>query len=54
VAIAPAAADRGGRLPMSSGGWLLLFAVLATGLVASVVATRVAVHTRLLDALRSE
>ena len=54
VAIAPAAAERGGRLPMSAGGWLLLFAVLATGLVASVVATRVAVHTRLLDALRSE
>jgi len=54
VAIAPAAADRGGRLPTSAGGWLLMFAVLATGLAASVVATRVAVHTRLLDALRAE
>jgi ABC-type lipoprotein release transport system permease subunit len=54
VAIAPAAADRGGRLPTSAGGWLLMFAVLATGLAASVVATRVAVQARLLDALRGE
>ena len=54
VAIAPAAVDRGGRLPTGAGGWLLLFAVFATGLVASVVATRAATQARLLDALRAE
>jgi ABC-type antimicrobial peptide transport system permease subunit len=54
IAIAPAAATRGGRLPAGAGAWLLLFAVLATGLVASLVATRAALHTRLLEALRAE
>ena len=34
--------------------WLLVFAVLATGLVSSIVATRAAMHSRLLDALRAE
>ena len=32
----------------------LLFAVFGTGLVASIVATRAAVQSRLLDALRAE
>jgi putative ABC transport system permease protein len=54
VAIAPAAADRGGRLPAGAGAWLMLFAVLATGLVASIVAARAAVQAKLLDALRNE
>jgi putative ABC transport system permease protein len=54
VAIAPAAADRGGRLPASAAAWLLLFAVFGTGLVSSIVATRAAIQSRLLDALRSE
>jgi hypothetical protein len=54
VAVAPAAAERGGRLPTGAGSWLLLFAVFATGLVASMVATRAAVQSRLLDSLRSE
>jgi ABC-type lipoprotein release transport system permease subunit len=54
IAVAPAAAERGGRLPTGAGSWLLLFAVFATGLVASIVATRAAIQSRLLDALRAE
>jgi ABC-type antimicrobial peptide transport system permease subunit len=54
VAVAPAAAERGGRLPTGAGSWLLLFAVFATGLVSSIVATRAAIQSRLLDALRAE
>jgi ABC-type antimicrobial peptide transport system permease subunit len=54
VAVAPAAAERGGRLPTSAGAWLLLFAVFGTGLIASIVATRAAVQSKLLDALRAE
>jgi putative ABC transport system permease protein len=54
VAVAPAAAERGGRLPTDAGTWLMLFAVFGTGLVASIVATRAAIQSRLLDALRAE
>jgi putative ABC transport system permease protein len=54
VAVAPAAVERGGQLPTGAGSWLLLFAVFGTGLVASIVATRAAIHSRLLDALRTE
>jgi ABC-type lipoprotein release transport system permease subunit len=54
IAIAPAALERGGRIPMSTGQWLLLFAVLLTGLLSSVLATRAAVQSRLLSALRAE
>lgn len=54
IAIAPAAAERGGRLPTGAGAWLLLFAVFGTGLVSSIVAAKVAMQSRLLDALRAE
>jgi putative ABC transport system permease protein len=54
VAIAPAAADRGARLPLSLPGGLLLVAVLTAGLLSSVIATRVALRTSLVGALRSE
>jgi putative ABC transport system permease protein len=54
VAIAPAAIERGARLPLTRGGWLLLLAVLAAGLVSSVIATRAALRTPLVAALRSE
>ncbi|MBI4485799.1 MAG: ABC transporter permease [Acidobacteria bacterium] len=54
LAIAPAVAERGGRLPLTSGGALLLFAVLVTGLLASLVATRAATRGPLLESLRSE
>jgi ABC-type lipoprotein release transport system permease subunit len=54
IAIVPAAMERGGRVPTSAGAWMLLFAVFATGVVASVVAARAAIQTKLLDALRAE
>jgi hypothetical protein len=54
VAIAPAAADRTGRLPATGGGALLLLAVLVAGLLSSIVATSAALRAPLLDALRTE
>jgi len=54
LAIAPAVAERGGRVPVSSGGALLLFAVLVTGLLSSVLALRAATRAPLLSSLRSE
>ena len=54
VATLPAAAEHGGRLPIGTSGWLMLFATFATGLISSLVATRAAVASRLLDALRAE
>lgn len=54
VAIAPAALERGARLPLTAGGWLLLLAVLLAGLLSSLVATRAAVRAPLVAALRSE
>ncbi len=53
LAIAPAVALRGGRLPVLSLS-LLLAAVLATGIVASLAATAAALRSPLLAALRSE
>lgn len=54
LAIAPAVAERGGRVPLTTGGALLLFAILVTGLLSSVVATRAATRAPLLESLRSE
>ena len=54
LAIAPAIAERGGRLPVTSSGALLLFGVFVTGLVSSIVAMNVATRAPLLSSLRSE
>jgi hypothetical protein len=54
IATIPAAAEHGGRPPITAGGWVMLFAIFATGLISSIVATRAAVASRLLDALREE
>jgi ABC-type antimicrobial peptide transport system permease subunit len=54
VAIAPAAIERGARLPLGPGGWLLLLAVLAAGLLSSLIATRAAVRAPLVGSLKSE
>jgi hypothetical protein len=54
VAIAPAALERGGRLPAASGAGLLVVAVFAAGLLSSLMATRAALRSPLLDALRAE
>ena len=53
LAILPAIASRGWRLPSSSTGWLLA-SVLLVGMVASLLATRIALRIPLLEALRSE
>jgi putative ABC transport system permease protein len=54
LAIAPAIAERGGQLPLTSSGVLLLFAVFTTGLLSSVVATRAALGSPLLASLRAD
>ena len=54
VAIAPAALERGARLPITPGGGLLLLAVLAAGLLSSLIATRAALRAPLVGSLRSE
>jgi hypothetical protein len=53
LAIVPALIARGGRLSAVSLG-LLLLAVLATGLAASVIAVRAVIRSPLIPALRSE
>jgi putative ABC transport system permease protein len=54
VAVGPAFAERGGRLPITTGGGLLLVSVFAAGLVASILATGAALRAPLLSALRAE
>ena len=54
VAIAPTALERGGRLPATATGAGLIVAVFLAGLLSSAVATRAALRTPLLEALRSE
>lgn len=54
LAIAPALADRGVRVPLSGTGVLLLAGVLGVGVSASLLAVLAATRTRLVDALRSE
>ena len=54
LAIAPAIAERGGRLPLTAGGLLLLFGVFVTGLLSSAIATRAVTRAPLLASLRSE
>ena len=53
LAIAPAVSSRGGHLPVASLS-LLLAAVFITGVAASLMATRAALRSPLLAALRSE
>jgi len=54
VAIAPAVLERGGRVPATATVALLLSAVFVAGLLSSFIATRAALQTPLLAALRSE
>ena len=54
LAIAPAVAERGGRIPFSSGGVLLLFGVLVVALLSSIAAVIAATRAPLLDSLRAE
>ena len=54
IAIAPAVAERGGRIPLSGGIILLLSSVFAAGLVCSLAAMAVTSRRPLLESLRSE
>jgi hypothetical protein len=54
LAIAPAVAERGGRVPLTGGGVLLVFAVLVAGLLSSIIAMRAVSRMPLLASLRSE
>lgn len=54
LAIAPALVERGGAVPVTSVGTLLLFAVLVTGGLSSIIAARVATRAPLLESLKSE
>jgi len=54
IAIAPAVLERGGRVPATATAAVLLSAVFVAGLLSSFIATRAALHTPLLAALRSE
>jgi hypothetical protein len=54
LAVAAAALERGGRLPLSTGGILLVLAVFVAGLVSTVIAARLATRGPLLASLRSE
>jgi len=54
VAIAPAATERGAHLGLTGQSWLLLLAVLAAGLVSSLIATRAALSVNVVGTLRSE
>jgi hypothetical protein len=47
-------AERGGRLPITAGGALLLFSLLVTGLLSSALAAKAATRGPLLASLRSE
>ncbi len=53
IAIAPALASRGGGFSIPSVG-LLLLAVLASGLISSLIAVWASIHSPLLESLRSE
>jgi hypothetical protein len=54
IAVMPAIVERGRWLPITAGGWGLIGGVFAAGLLSSILATRAALATSLLSALRSE
>jgi ABC-type lipoprotein release transport system permease subunit len=54
LAIAPAVAERGGRIPLTSGALLLLFSVFVVALLSSIAAMGAATRGPLLEALRAE
>ena len=54
LAIVPAIMERGGRIPVTTGGALLFGAVIVAGVLSSLVATRAATRGSLLTSLRSE
>jgi ABC-type lipoprotein release transport system permease subunit len=54
IAIAPAVVERGGRMPLTAAGTLLIFAVFVTGLLSSLLATRFVTGAPLVESFRAE
>jgi hypothetical protein len=54
LAIAPAVIERGGRVPLTGSGAVLLLGVFLTGLLSSIIAMSAATRAPLLASLRSE
>jgi ABC-type lipoprotein release transport system permease subunit len=54
VAIGPAIVERGGRIPITAAGALLLIAMLVVAALSTVAATRAATRAPLLESLRAE
>jgi ABC-type lipoprotein release transport system permease subunit len=54
LAIMPAVVERGGRLPLTAGNAALFAAVVAAGVLSSLVAVRLATRGSLLSSLRAE
>ena len=54
IAIAPAVVERGGRMPLTAAGSLLIFAVFVTGLLSSLLATRVVTGSPLVESFRAD
>jgi putative ABC transport system permease protein len=54
IAIAPAIVERGGQLPAAGSAGALVVAVFITGLLSSFIATRAALRSPLVDALKAE
>ncbi len=54
IAIAPALIARGGALPAMTGSGVMVMAVLAAGLLSSILATKAALGTPMLNSLRAE
>jgi ABC-type antimicrobial peptide transport system permease subunit len=54
LAVLPAVMERGGRVPVSTGGALLIAGVLAAGLLSTTIAARLATRGPLLEALKAE
>ena len=54
IAIAPAVVERGGRMPLTAAGTLLIFAVFVVGLLSSLVAVRAVMRAPVVESLKSE
>jgi hypothetical protein len=54
IAVAPAVAERGGRMPLTAAGGLLIFAVFVVGLLSSLMAARLVINAPLMESLKAE
>ena len=54
IAVGPAVAERGGRMPLTAAGGLLIFAVFVVGLLSSLMATRLVTDAPLMESLKAD